>query len=399
MPALSVLAGPVGLGVQAWRRWCAVNGRPVVRLTDADRETAIVHWTAALAAGRDLTDDAFGFLASRTGRPLPELRAALAAKTVHDLDLFFETTAPDDGRVGAAAVCRWLLTRRAAGEPVHPDDLARRLDPVLAGRDGPWARTIAALASLAPEGSLPAVLLAPDAPPTDPVAWIDVAARLLTALVAAAPQLPAALAAERADLHHFLQTARESHGKAMVREGMITTAELDEAAVRDRLRRMGAPVDALAGPVRRLATDGATAELVDEFGRLALRPPEAEEDDARSAHERFLFDRLESLVETAGLFELNGNLDFKFGRKEAEVDFLCRDLRLAVELDGWHHFQDADHYRRDRRKEWELQRRGFVVLRFLAEDVVPRLEEILDTIQSSVAWRRGRTGRSEEQSC
>jgi len=36
--------------------------------------------------------------------------------------------------------------------------------------------------------------------------------------------------------------------------------------------------------------------------------------------------------------------------------------------------------RRDRTKDWELQRLGFVVLRFLAEDVIPQLEIIRDRI-------------------
>jgi very-short-patch-repair endonuclease len=44
--------------------------------------------------------------------------------------------------------------------------------------------------------------------------------------------------------------------------------------------------------------------------------------------------------------------------------------------------------RRSRRKDWELQRRGYLVLRFLAEDVVCRLDEILDTILAAVRHRR-----------
>ncbi len=55
-----------------------------------------------------------------------------------------------------------------------------------------------------------------------------------------------------------------------------------------------------------------------------------------------------------------------------------------IELDGYFHFQDAEAYRRDRRKDWEMQHRGFVVLRFLSDDVAARLEEILDTIEAAV---------------
>ena len=59
-----------------------------------------------------------------------------------------------------------------------------------------------------------------------------------------------------------------------------------------------------------------------------------------------------------------------------------------IEVDGWFHFQDPEAYRRDRRKDWELRRCGYLVLRFLAEDIVPKLEDVLDAILTAVAWRR-----------
>jgi very-short-patch-repair endonuclease len=109
-------------------------------------------------------------------------------------------------------------------------------------------------------------------------------------------------------------------------------------------------------------------------------------DRARSAAERFLFERLESLPETAGLFRLNARPGFRSGSVHAlEVDLLAESLRLAVEVDGYYHFRDADAYRRDRRKDLELQRRGYLVVRVLADDVVRRLEEILETILDLVA--------------
>lgn len=65
------------------------------------------------------------------------------------------------------------------------------------------------------------------------------------------------------------------------------------------------------------------------------------------------------------------------------------NCRLIIELDGgYYHLQDQTAYRRDRRKDWEYQRHGYLVLRFLSEDVVARLEEILETILAAVAYRR-----------
>jgi len=62
-----------------------------------------------------------------------------------------------------------------------------------------------------------------------------------------------------------------------------------------------------------------------------------------------------------------------------EVDFLCREARLVIELDGPQHLSDPEAYRRDRRKDALLQEHGYFVLRFLAEDVGKRLDSVLDT--------------------
>ncbi len=116
---------------------------------------------------------------------------------------------------------------------------------------------------------------------------------------------------------------------------------------------------------------------------------ESDDDDAARAAERFLFERLESFPETAGLFELNGALDFRFGpTRWIEVDLVARSLKLAVEVDGYHHFLDPEAYRRDRRKDLELRKHGYLVVRVLADDVVERFEDVRNTILAAVAFRR-----------
>ena len=55
-----------------------------------------------------------------------------------------------------------------------------------------------------------------------------------------------------------------------------------------------------------------------------------------------------------------------------EVDLLCSEVRLAIELDGGQHLAGAGAYRRDRCKDALLQEHGYFVLRFLAEDVGKR---------------------------
>ena len=71
-----------------------------------------------------------------------------------------------------------------------------------------------------------------------------------------------------------------------------------------------------------------------------------------------------------------------------EVDLLCADARVAVEIDGAQHLADPVAYRRDRRKDHLLQEQGYLVLRFLAEDVGKELDLVLDSIQRALSGRR-----------
>jgi very-short-patch-repair endonuclease len=70
-----------------------------------------------------------------------------------------------------------------------------------------------------------------------------------------------------------------------------------------------------------------------------------------------------------------------------EVDLLDPKARLAIELDGPQHLADLEAYRRDRRKDALLQENGYFVLRFLAEDVGKRLDNVLDTLIHVIARR------------
>ena len=74
-----------------------------------------------------------------------------------------------------------------------------------------------------------------------------------------------------------------------------------------------------------------------------------------------------------------------------EVDFLEADARLVIELDGPQHLADPEAYRRDRHKDALLQENGYLVLRFLAEDLGTRLDAVLDDILRALA-HRGRRG-------
>lgn len=126
------------------------------------------------------------------------------------------------------------------------------------------------------------------------------------------------------------------------------------------------------------------------FSSTPLVPPSAAEGEgrARSASEAFLFRRLETLPETKGRFGLNVELPICFdSRGRMEVDFLCAEAGVVIELDGAQHLADAEAYRRDRRKDALLQQNGYFVLRFLAEDVGKNLDLILDTVLTALFHR------------
>ncbi|MBW2690845.1 MAG: DUF559 domain-containing protein, partial [Deltaproteobacteria bacterium] len=115
---------------------------------------------------------------------------------------------------------------------------------------------------------------------------------------------------------------------------------------------------------------------------------------ARSASEAFLYKRLASMKHTAGRFQLNVELPIPFdGLGKMEVDLLDGDARIAIEIDGSQHLDDADAYRRDRRKDQLLQENGYFVLRFLAEDIGQQLDSVLNAIERTLA-NRVKTERS-----
>ena len=146
-----------------------------------------------------------------------------------------------------------------------------------------------------------------------------------------------------------------------------------------------------AASVRRLIRDGVDVPLANLFVHAA-RPPSPDAEGlarARSASETFLYRRLETHPETFGRFRLNAELPIPFGNRGAmEVDFLCAEARLVIELDGAQHLADAEAYRRDRRKDALLQQQGYFVLRFLAEDAGKELDRVLDTVLATLAQRQ-----------
>lgn len=176
-------------------------------------------------------------------------------------------------------------------------------------------------------------------------------------------------------------------------EAIGYTLHLPASAVPGWPREVAVPIEprwheTYAESIRRLCGDGVTAEVASAFVEAArLDIPATAEGclRARSAAEAFLFLRLQTLPETQGRFQLNATIDLSFGPAATmEVDFLCTDARLVLELDGPTHFGTEADYRRDRLKDRLLQERGYQVLRFLAADATERLPAVLDAIRETL---------------
>ncbi len=354
IPTVSALVGPAAAGRRAWRD--ALAG-PMVAVGPAGFSWDV--WLHAAAAGRDWAAAAVRSLADRAGRDPAALLAEWPNKTAADRERF------------------WALLAPRAG-----DDVVRQLAD---GRPvAEWAahgeRAVAALLSLAdPATAWPGLLFAAAARTE-----LEAVAGPAAAVAVRFPALPGAVVVPRDAWTDYLAAAPETRAKAILREGECPVPVPAPDAVERQLAAAGLPDPVAAAGV--LAAVGADAALVAAAAAVvrATTPEQPEPDAARSAAERFLFAFLESIPETAGRFELNGTLDFRFGPRPAEVDLLCRGPRVAVEIDGYFHFRDQQAYRRDRAKDYELQRRGYLVLRFLAEDVVPELETIRDRILSAL---------------
>jgi very-short-patch-repair endonuclease len=186
---------------------------------------------------------------------------------------------------------------------------------------------------------------------------LDVAVPDAAARAVANPEGPIAIRCSPADLLAW-RVGRVDRLAAMVDEGLVQVPD-DDAPIAD------AVAAALEAP----------------------KPRRAQVFDARSAAEAALYEALEATPATAGRFELNGYLSVRFGSNAAEVDLLARRDRIAIEIDGFYHFNDLDAYRRDRRKDLLLQTQGLLVIRALAQDVMQDPRPVVAAVCQALACR------------
>jgi very-short-patch-repair endonuclease len=392
VPTVSVLAGaPLG-GLRVWRRWLAGSSRPHV-ITAQTTPTVLVRLIALALVGRsDLASEVLTALAGWLGRLPSELRSKLEGQTAADRAVFLETL-PVDRTRDPIALSLVLIGCLQRGALPSPEQFLDQLTRELGWLDHPELRLLVALAGIVPESRWPTLFLVDELTGAGP-RWVEQALQAAAALAVALPQLSVGMAVNRETLDLVFRTAGESRALALAREGTILLPSVGEGDLLHEVAQAGLTSATTSFAIAEVTRRGADKELAGRLVDVARAVANLDVDDevtndrARSLAEQFLHDLLESHPMTTGLFKLNGPLDFPFGRKQAEVDLLAPGLRLVIELDGrYWHLSNLDAYRRDRRKDWELQRRGFLVLRFLAEDVVCRLQDIWDTILTAVTER------------
>ena len=189
--------------------------------------------------------------------------------------------------------------------------------------------------------------------------WLPVAAARAFAHASGAPQQPVAVLATP-DVLRGWATTRGDRLRSFIDEGVIEVSSAEPTPPASR-----------------------------------SRPRAVVQARARSLAEVTMFEALEATPATAGRFQLNQPVSFQFGARAAEVDLLSRADDLAIEVDGYHHFTDLDHYRRDRRKDLLLQAHGYTVLRFLADDILREAEAAVRMVVEVLGVRRGRQRREE----
>jgi very-short-patch-repair endonuclease len=187
--------------------------------------------------------------------------------------------------------------------------------------------------------------------------------------------LPVALLLDPGKLDDLLRSAH-GRARALLEEGVVARPPATPPLQDD---------PRVAKSMDRLRRDGAPKVVVEAFRALVL----ASSEHARSLAEALLWQLLESRPETCGRFHLNVLQPWNFGPRRAELDLFSSQWQVAIEVDGYHHFRDEQAYRRDRRKDVELQLRGIFVARVLANDLVEDVGGTFDHLLEVIRRRVG----------
>ncbi len=390
IPTITALVGPIGLSMNFWRKWSGEFQRPAMAISSRDVSIrSILHsWLPNVCVHGRLMDFCGTYLADRIGRMAEPTVSELKRKSRYEVELWLNNAFPGGSSNEAERLCFHILRRNTTTLSI--DDL----DMFFGEADDELARSIHGISRILPANEIPSILVFQEKDALD-FKSIRSALGLLEKIAVENLAMPLAMAIESGHYRSFLYKFPESRAKTLMKEAVVIVESLDVRQIRelfDHSPEIQNPPLSVA--VQRLAADGASRDLTLHF-REAVRAVSAstsedmvKSEKARSAAEQFLFNRLETHPETSGLFELNGRLDFKFGSRRIEIDLISKRYRIAIEIDGYYHFLNAEAYRKDRVKDLMLQKNGYMVIRFMASDVVEKLSVVLDTILETLKFRK-----------
>lgn len=321
-------------------------GRAVVWANGTDRAAVARSLCREFAARYDLPSEAFRFLSRTLGESESELRAGWMARGTRERSMWL-------AELDRSPLCGAVAVLRSTVE----------FDPETAES---WSALGNLYAWLAPSECLGL--------------REGAAVRQILPLVVETPRLPVVASLER-DAWRALLAQLDDRSRALLEAGVLPPpkAAAPEPVTTPDERKMRETYERAREARQRRSKDAP---------ELASR--------ARSAAEQRLYELLQADSVTRDLFSLNVLMPFSFGARRAEVDLACVDLRLAVEVDGYHHFQEFDAYRRDRRKDVLLQHQGYLVSRHLADDIRDRPRDVVRAIRELVKRRRRRRREKAE---
>jgi len=389
IPAVSVLIGEKTIAVTGWQQWCADRSHRAVWNTSTDLSEIIANWLTQYAAQGHLMDEIKSFflahlgdsidkLPDHTTQPIAVASEALIGQTV------FGGERPE-----------MIVVFEVLAQPVFQGDgeassLVEKLQQLVQCKKSTWPIILQVLWLIFSKGGRPALLFFREKnEPLSAVEWLTSLATVLEQFSAVAVKIPVAVTVDKPIFEAYRTDAMESRSKTILCESVLQLPHVMAGEAGECLTMDCLDETKLANMDQRVVVDERN-ESTNPKNKILDRENFSHEpiDQARSIAERILYEQLQTLPETIGFFQLNERIDIPFGpRKDMEVDLLCKKLHISIEIDGYYHFQNVDAYRRDRRKDWLLQRHGYWVLRFLAEDIPTRLDDILNAILETVKIR------------
>jgi len=127
-------------------------------------------------------------------------------------------------------------------------------------------------------------------------------------------------------------------------------------------------------------------ETAVEGCRYSLSIPEGRP-HPKSKGEQRLYERIQSDPALQGQFSFNEPVQTRNGRAY-RVDLWHRDLRFAVEIDGYHYHRSREAFFSDRHRDYEMMVSGFLTLRIDHEEIERDLESVIGKIRDVMEFRR-----------